>query len=451
MAKRPDKVFYKENILPEDLEHLLSTSIESRFANLLYGKLLESGPITLSRKELFLLKRYMMMVSIRMYGPENFSAMMKNFEKNAERYLLLEKHFMPWLSMLKRNRDLDLSNQELYELALRVCCENDNIAFIEKDSRATLEIVAWAKTFVESYLAIWDAPKGMEFVLSDCSMVSEYEGCHQLTGGLDLSKFSYCKYRLSHKSNDYEVFLQAKTLASLQTMYENYNVFNLSSTRCLVAINPFFTQYFGMKITDPKGGEFIANPPDIWPAIVQDKNLFKPPISERVYPGFNSMEDRYVYEPKILKPEDMVYVNSMILSLSNEIIGFNDFASISASISYFLWHKTTMKNGDFLSLESKDDIIKFADDLLYDPMFKLQQMCSEKLGKDQQLPYIQLFDEVFHNTLIDFENNKYIYWYLLSSKDETRRFSQFDFLGNPDERIAFIEEKYHELWGKPFE
>ena len=147
----------------------------------------------------------------------------------------------------------------------------------------------------------------------------------------------------------------------------------------------------------------------------------------------------------------MVYVNSMILSLSNEIIGFNDFASISASISYFLWHKTTMKNGDFLSLESKDDIIKFADDLLYDPMLKLQQMCSEKLGKDQQLPYIQLFDEVLHNTLIDFDNNKYIYWYLLSNKDETRGFSQFDFLGNPDERIAFIKGKYHELWGKPFE
>ena len=43
LAKKPHKVFYKDNLLPEDLDHLLSTAIESRFANLLYGKLL--GPI----------------------------------------------------------------------------------------------------------------------------------------------------------------------------------------------------------------------------------------------------------------------------------------------------------------------------------------------------------------------------------------------------------------------
>ena len=58
-SKRPHKVFYKEDIYDEELEKLMNCNIESRVANLLSRKLLVSGDITLTRADLFLLKRYM--------------------------------------------------------------------------------------------------------------------------------------------------------------------------------------------------------------------------------------------------------------------------------------------------------------------------------------------------------------------------------------------------------
>ena len=450
IGKKPHKVFYKDDWLPEDLDRLLSTSIESRFANLLYGKLLNPNFITLNREELFLLKRYMMMVSIRMYGPDDFAKMMARFEKNAERYLGIVQHLSPYLSYVKRNKDLNLTNRELYELALRVCCENPDLSELEFDSRATLEIVAWAKTFIDSYIAIWDAPKGMEFILSECSMVSEYEGCHQLTGGLDLSKFSYCQYRLQHHENDLETLIQAKTLSTLQIMYENYNLFNLSSTRCLVAINPFFKQYYGLRQMGEEGEEFIANPPDIWPAIVQDKRLFKTPVTEYKVKGTYTMEDLFFYEPEVLSPDDLVYVNSQILIESRGIIGFNDFAAISDSIDYFLWSRASLKNDDFFFLETKEEILKFMDDLMYDPLMKLAGICREKLGDGRQSYPINLFRTVTENMLRDFKTNKYIYWYLLSEEDMSRNHPNLAFLGGPDERIKLFRKTYKELWGHDF-
>ena len=48
--KKPSKVFYKHDRLSADLEELLSKSIESRFANLMYGKLNQERVITLTRE-----------------------------------------------------------------------------------------------------------------------------------------------------------------------------------------------------------------------------------------------------------------------------------------------------------------------------------------------------------------------------------------------------------------
>lgn len=450
LAKKPNKVFYKDDILPEDIEKLLSTAIESRFANVLYDKLLNPNFVTLTREELFLVKRYMMMTSIRMYGPDGFAQMMGNFEKNVDRYLLGAKSFSPSLSHLKRNRGLHLTNQELYELSLRVCCENVDLSKIELDPRATLEIVAWAKTFLDAYLAVWDAPKGMEFILGDCSMVSEYEGCHQLTGGLDLSKMSYCQYHLKHTNNILEGLMHYRSIFELNIMYENYNVFNLSSTRCLVAINPFFGQYHGLKQLSPDGDAFVATPPDIWPAIVQDKRLFKTPVTEHKMKRMFTMEDLFFYEPKIMKPEDLVYINSLILSMSREIIGFNDFASISDSIDFFLWSQTSIKNNEFLLLKTKEEVLAFMNDLMTNPMMKLSEICREKLGDGQQTYAIELFRKVTDNMLCDFRTNKYIYWYLLQNEIGTRKSKNLEFLGNPDERIALIRRNYKELWGHDY-
>ena len=64
--RRLESVFSKKGYYSDDLEHDLSKSIESRFAQLLNDNLLKSkDQIILSREELFLLKKFLLIGSLR--------------------------------------------------------------------------------------------------------------------------------------------------------------------------------------------------------------------------------------------------------------------------------------------------------------------------------------------------------------------------------------------------
>ena len=448
-SKKPSKVFYKHDRLSEDLEKLLSKNIESRFANLMYGKLNEENMVTLTREELFLVKRYLLMVSVRMYSENEFYQTINNLKKNCNFYLLAH----PEYKNIKRNDELNLTPKEFYDLTLRIYCEHPDINEMSEDPRITLEMLCWARPFIDSYLAIWDAPEGMEYILGDCSMVSEYEGVHELTGGLDLSKFSYCYYQLTHCTDEEDKLYYVDTIAKCQLMYENYNVFNLSSKRSLVLINPFFRQYFKQDVVIIGKGKTKKIPkPDIWPSIIQNKDLFDVPKNEYkgFLPGMFLMDDLFFYEVKTLAPDELVYINSLIIRMTHDIFGFNDIRGIKDSVDYAVWRQANLLNGNFLTLEKKEEMFKFADDLFNSPLMKLSKYCGEPDKNRKSYP-ITLFDEVTKNMLRDFEENKYIYWYLLFSEDRTRNHPNLAFLGNPDERINRFRIKYNQLWGKPYD
>ncbi len=449
LNKKPAKVFYQIDRLTPELETLLSTAIESRFANLLYGKLNDKHVVTLTREELYLIKRYLLMISVRMYSEEEFYATINSLKKNCDMYLMAH----PEYRHLKRNDELNLTPKQLYETALRIYCEHADLNEMFDDPRLTLEMLCWARPFIDSYLAIWDAPEGMEYILSDCSMVSEYEGVHELTGGLDLSKFSYCYYKLLDEKDDLTKMFYADLLAKCQMMYENYNVFNLSSTRSLVLINPFFRMYFKQEtMFVDEGKKQSLDKPDIWPSILQNKDLFDVPKNEykSFIPGMFLMDDLFFYEVKTLTPDELVYINSMIIRMTHNIFGFNDVNAIKDSVDFAVWEQASLINGDFITLENKEDTIKFVEDMFNPNLMKLSRFCGES-EKDRKTYPITLFEKVAHNMLIDFRENKYIYWYLLFAEDATRNHPNLSFLGSPDERIIKIKEAYKELWGKPYD
>ena len=451
LNKKPNKVFYKVDRLPEELEKTISKYIESPFANLLYGKLNNDCFVTLKRSELFVIKRYLLMISIRMFDENEFAKMMDSFKNNAERYLSMH----PECLLLKRNSDLGLSNKELYLLALEVFCNHKDIKEIMTDSRATLEMICWAMPFIDSYLAIWDAPQGMEYVLSDCSMVSEYEGCHQITGGLDMSKVSYLHYKLINGEKNDTLYFYADLISKMTIMYENYNVFNLSSKRSLVLINPFFRQYFGCKQINQENHETIViEKPDMWPSVLQNKKLFKTPVNEykSAIPGMYLDDDLFFYEVQTLSPDELVYINSLIISMTHDTLGFNEPKAILDSINYSIWsiaNYMTVKN----DYKNDYELSKtFFDNIVNSSLFKLSVFCSgKKSNYKPKIYFIPLFDTVVQNILKDFNENKYIYYYLLHSEQNTRESQNLSFLGTPETRIMNIKKKYKQLWGKPYD
>ena len=437
--KRPDRAFCEINKYDKELEQIFNFNIESRVANILDKNILIDSDITLTREELILLKKYMLISSVRTMTEDEFYKTMIDFEKNAERYISIWKEY----NHLPSIRNVQLTPKQLYSNALKLFAVNQTIRDIALSPLATREMLAWAVPFIESYIAFWDAPKGHEFILSDTGMCSEYEGFHMISGGVDISKVSYLLNRAKKKNPAYY-----SLIASQFTMYENYNIFTISSTRSMIMINPFFRLYYDFMVYEIGSHQTVTlDKPDIWPAIIQNKLLFEPPKTKYKINQFienHTMNDEFVYKPKTLTKEDLIYLNSLILAQSKNIIGFNNAKHIIDSIYYFVWYDTK-----FRSIKSHTDTIKqqtnqLIENLKNSTFFELCNFCNKE-GGINKTEFIFLFEKLLSNIYKDFDNNPYICEYYLAMPEETTNFTVLDFLGKGEKKLEFFRKHLEEI------
>ena len=445
----PHSVFYGENIYEDEVEKLLNLNLEAEFSKLLDKKLLiNDNKIELTRKELLLVKRYMLVSSVRTQGEEEFRDFLVNFKRNTYMFYTLNQQFEK--SSLPYTEETTLSNRELFNNALLAFSQTISINDLAFNPLCTREMVAYAATFLLSYIAFWDAPEGNEFVLSDVGMISEYEGVHQITGGLDLSKLSYLFHQLLNDKSMANIYIEL--LSSNEVMYENYDIFNISKKRCLIMINPFFRQYFGMHcgLFDKNYAIFTDLPiPDMWPAIIQNKNLFTPPINEyKKNPCVRKKTDRFIYESRKLNQEELVYINSMLISQSKELIGFDSakmvFPSIEFAINQNCWFKSVTKENS--NNNNYEKLCNYFLNAINEPLMKFAMWC-QKNNDVEFIDIDKLFNNYITNIYKDFKTNIYIFEYLLSKKVSTYNCKELDFLGkgNKDEKMKFIEKEYNRL------
>lgn len=437
-GKRPHKVFYKDDIYDEEIEKIMNFNIESKVANILNNKILVEGNIVLTRNELETLKCYMLICSVRTQSEEHFCKILKDFERNANFYITCNKQY----DFLKSTKELNLTDSELYLRTLKVFAKSKNIRDIAFNPLATREMIAWAMPFLESYIAFWDAPKDKEFILTDCGMCSEYEGFHMITGGIDISKVSYLLKQIKNEKYEYSDFL-----ASCSVMYENYNIYNLSSTRCMVAINPFFSLYHNEQITflDNNNQEkrLILKKPDIWPAIIQNKELFDIPekkYSHRFEPlSPYAPDDEFIYKPKVLTDEDLVYINTLMLFQTKDIIGFNDATKIIDSIYYFVWYSANFNSVKYSRQPLNEVMNNLVDNVVNSPFRDLCNYCDSKGGVNKT-EFIFLFEKLLSYIYKDFNENPYISEYYLNMPEETAKCKTLDFLGEGDKKLDVFRQ-----------
>lgn len=424
--KKTGKIFYKQDIYDEEIEKLVNFNIESRVANIVDKKILVSGDVVLTREELNILKKYMLICSVRTLTEDYFCKLLKNFKKKANSYLNIRKEY----AFLKGTEDLGITNNELYLRALKVYAASNTIQEIAFNPLATREILAWALPFLESYIAFWDAPENQEYVLTDSGMCSEYEGFHMITGGLDISKISYLLNQIDNEKIQYSTLLASNII-----MYENYNIFNLSSKRCMIAINPFFKLYNNHKLIVKSEDDVMASmeKPDIWPAIIQNKELFNIPethYSHSLEPfSPYAQDDEFVYAPKVLTNEDLVYINNLMLTQSNEIIGFNNPQNIIDSIYYHIWHDSNFKSVKRGNQSIQEIINSLVENVVNSPFHQLCKFAEEK-GGNGKVEFLFLFEKIVNNIYKDFYENPYICEYYLKMPEETARCKELDFLGD---------------------
>lgn len=443
------KVFYEKNIYNDEVEKSLNLNLETAFSKLLDDKLLvEGSKIVLTREEILLVKRYMLVSSVRAQGEEHFREFLISFKRNTNMFYTLNKRFIK--SKLPYTEDTILSNHELLNNAILAFSQAEFIEDLAFNPLCTREMVAFAATFLLSYITFWDSPDDNEFILSDVGMISEYEGIYQITGGLDLSKLSYLYHQLLNDKD--RAVIYSDLLSSNEVMYENYDIFNISKKRCLIMISPFFRQYFGMNCSlfGKKYKEVTTLPiPDIWPAVIQNKNLFAPPGNDYVInPYIHTKDDLYIYDAKKLNQEELIYINSMLIMQSKEIIGFdsakNVFPSIEFSINQKCWFGSVTKENP--NINEKQMLFNYFMNAKKEPLQKLALWC-EKKHDVVLLDIYKLFNNYMENIYKDFKSNFYIFEYLINKKENTYECKELDFLGkgNKDEKMKFIEKEFNRL------
>lgn len=89
------KVFYEKGIYNDEVEKSLNINIETSFSKLLEEKLLnQDSNITITRKELLLIKRYMLVSSVRAQGEDHFRDFLISFKKNTDMFYSVNQRFV---------------------------------------------------------------------------------------------------------------------------------------------------------------------------------------------------------------------------------------------------------------------------------------------------------------------------------------------------------------------
>lgn len=456
--KRPsNKIFFTKNIYTDDVEVSLNQNLETAFSSLMKSKLLKEGEIRINRLELGLIKKYMFVTSVRSQDLDHFCHLMCSLEKNAELFVktvdlegFKRKKQKKAKNMLEDMSKFDFFNQQLKALSEFDVNNTANPYVLFNDERLSLEMAALACSFFFSYVAFWDAPKDDEFVLSDAGIVSEYEGFHQITGGLDVSKTSYLIYQMNHAKKEIRS-AYIKPLQTCSMMYENYDLFNISSNRCIVAINPFFRLYDSKIrhiLVDKQGGmeEYLLPIPDVWPGVIQNREIFEMPVTNYTIKGFYLASDTFVYKPKVLDTKEMIYINSLLINQSKTWIGFNNPHKVFASLEYCLEHESEYCSVTKRNEKRKDVVVNYVNNLLNSKFNTILKWCLEQ-GCKTEKNVLVIFEELLGDIYKDFNSNFYIYDHYLKRYDETYNLEQLDFLGNGDKnkKMEFLVSQYNLL------
>ena len=459
-VKRPsNKIFFTKNIYTDEVELSLSRNLEQPFGVLLKEKLLKEKKIEINRKDLMLIKKYMFITSIRSQDLDHFCSLLIDLGRKTDLYFRhvraefpeIPNYLLSTTEMLKSMSKYDFFNQQLLALSEFSYDEIFNPYVLFFDKRLSLEMACLATSFYFAYIAFWDAPNSSEFVLSDAGIISEYEGFHQITGGLDVSKSSYIfhQYKVTEPRRCGAMY--GKVLQTSLMMYENYDLFNISSNRCIVSINPFLKLYdpkqeYMVKDDDGKIVRFKASKPDIWPAVIQNKQLFETPSAKYVSPGKYLVDDKFIYLPKRLSKKEMIYINSLFINESRLWIGFNDPHKVYDSFEYCLEHESQYHSVTKPHESKMSVAVNYVNNLINSRFNKILEWCVEQ-GCTPSENVVELFQALTNDIYKDFNSNVYIYEYYLDHYQETYDNVILDFLGDGDKKkkMEFFENGYKRL------
>lgn len=319
----PEHAYAKQGFYDNETEKKLNLKIESQFGGLLSNLILKrENEISLSRANLLLIKKFLLVSMIRSVQAEHWVQRERIFYKLCppapfeEKQIEGESPNEYWLRTINVILDTDGTPQQVLN-----------------HPDKTYPAYRWACIVNSAYVSFWDAPSNRdEFVITDIGMTSENEKGWDGVRVHNRRKLDYIA-KLLELTNDKSKYDNLSNLLYAVTNFsENFQMFPISSKRMIVLISPFFKfRYFRKSLGVP-----VPNLSDL--TVIPNEKLFEPNRNHYVLPqmpnkGYQYHEDdKYIYDVKVLTTDEIRYCNALFLDRIDTHLGFSSLNHAVGSI-----------------------------------------------------------------------------------------------------------------------
>ena len=342
-----EKAYAEQNFYDDETEKNLAVMLEGPFGNLLANKLLKcSDTVELSHKEQNLIKKFLLLSVLRSYCAEQFMLLEKNFYRNQQRNFIAyckqeempEEKMREGLETLKAPfEEKQIEGETLTQYWLRtlnVVLETDGTSEgILNHENKTYPAYRWAKVIESGYLAFWDSDSSRdEFIITDVGMTSENEiGWNGVTVH-NRKKTDFYAELISSETDPYLQKILVRYLNMNVYFHENFQMFPISANRMIVLIAPFykFRREMAWRYRMPPLESLTRLPNEELFAPNRAEYYLKQPqdSTKRYY----HEKDKYIYQIKKLKAEEVRYCNALFMDRIDTYLGFSSLNKAVRSI-----------------------------------------------------------------------------------------------------------------------
>lgn len=333
-----ERAYAEQGFYSDEIEDKLNIKLESQFSQLLVNKILKSDDvIELSRAELRLIKKFLLISIIRSMGNEQFMQHEKRFYDNLTALFLKQGLSKDEAEQAAARpfQEVVIPNETPFDYWMRtidVILDSDGSQEeIMKHPNKTYPAFRWAGVINAGYLAFWDSHyKRDEFVITDIGMTSENE---KGWNGITVHNTKKTQFLIDllitekHEMMRQEIF---KQLSFVKSFHENFQMFPISAKRMIVEISPFykFRYVHKNKFPMPKLDDLTG---------LKNENLYVPNENKYVYPQTGIVpkyhdDDRYIYRIKQLSKDETRYCNALFLDRINTTLGFSSLDKVIGSL-----------------------------------------------------------------------------------------------------------------------
>ena len=346
---KTEDAYSKTDFYDSETEDNFNRKVESQFGNLLANKLLKcEGVVELSRKELRLTKKFLLLSVLRSVGNEEFLQVERKFYDNlkekwkafAKLNGLSEQETLSALESERMKAPFDekvIESETDYQYWMRtlnVILDTDGTPEeILKHPNKTYPAHRWATIISNGYLAFWDTDsKNDEFVITDIGMTSENEkGWNGITTHNTKKTDFYLNLLKNEKDKNLQMLI-LKFMNMNANFHENFQMFPISKNRMIVEIAPFYK----FRATY----SYIYKMPDLrYLTCLPNEDLFSPNtvryVKQQPLDGLSydyDDNDKYIYEIKKLNKEEIRYCNALFMDRINTYLGFSSLDKAVGSI-----------------------------------------------------------------------------------------------------------------------